>query len=367
MPVVAEPAEICRYTPKSILLLGPKASGKYTFLKQLQFLYGDEFDVEYKIALIPHIHKQTIEEIKLIVKQCDTNLFSEEAKSAATYITIFDYDTESTDKDQDSLIKSARILCKEPLIRFMQSFGEQNESSYFLSHIDRIIEENYFPNDQDIVNVSVDDPNLKLKELEFNIEIKDRKYNIDIINPSLTSSNWDECKKRLNEKSTFDLIIFIASLTCYDDGYINDADLLLLLYGFVGVYYDRDKVPDELISLIKQFYDDRILFNAMTEQLKMYNDISGSNILILFLNKYDILESKLNHKPIMNVFPGFEDYFFATYEEFGKDATSSKQVSEHIMKLICGEFPRNQEYYYSCMTDQHDVKTVFEKVLSSLR
>ena len=302
-------ADIIPHQCKKILLLGPRGFGKDTFLKQLKLLYGNGFDDEYRIKLIPHIYKQTIKGIQYLTKQCNINLFSEDGKMAAEYLLNFNKDIPE-EGNKALPIESIQILLKEQMIIFMHKFGVLNENTYFLSHIDRIAQQDYIPNDEDIINASVDDPDLKLKELEFDIKIRRMMLTINITNPCVENSNWDECKNiYLNNRDRFSFVIFIASSSCYDDGYINDMNLSLLLYGYIGIYYDRDEVPDELILLIKQFYDKQVVFNAMSEQLQMYRDIAldESKNVTLFLNKTDILKSKLR-VPIKNVFPGFEEF-----------------------------------------------------------
>jgi len=119
-------------------------------------------------------------------------------------------------------------------------------------------------------------------------------------------------------------ILFVASLSCYDQNLYEENEL-----------------------------------NAMTESLQLFNIVANSRYftpasLILFLNKSDLFEEKIKHKPLTMCFADYEGD--NTFEE------AAEYIKQQYMNEIRGNNQKQLYCHITCATDKNNVEKVFDDV-----
>ncbi|XP_077372577.1 guanine nucleotide-binding protein G(o) subunit alpha-like [Festucalex cinctus] len=100
--------------------------------------------------------------------------------------------------------------------------------------------------------------------------------------------------------------------------------------------------------------------NRMHESLKMFDSISNSKwfeetSIILFLNKKDIFQHKINKSPLSICFPEYtgpntyeEGISFITSQFNSKNKSSTKEVYSHV---TCATDTNNVQFVFNAATD----------------
>ena len=332
-----------------VLLLGPKGSGKTTFIKQLTTIHGEGYSETQRMTLIPKIHKTIISNMTTLINHCNISQLSTESQQAAKHITsikdIFELN--------HSIVSSIKTLWNETKLRDAFEIKMQNgNEQYYFWEIDRINAENYIPTDKDILLLN--HPKPFPMDIEFNI----RQAPFKVINPLGHNSNWYKYKHLF---TSIDAVIFVASLVCYDSE-LNEQDLSILIHGYIRKHYYAESIPEELMKLIMDFSD--IEGSDMHAQLEMFGSICNDPMfeqtpVILFLNKKDIFASKIQHKPLNDGYPCFEN--------FGGDGSNYDDGVGYIRNIFEGmnENPRMKQIFthVTCATDKCNTEKVFGDVI----
>ena len=153
-----------------------------------------------------------------------------------------------------------------------QAFDERtnlhlvDSTPYFFDHILRIGKEGYEPTEEDLLLVR--QPTTGVTEQTFNVDNRSFKV-IDVGGQRSERAKWINCF------DTCTAVIFVASLSCYDQS-----------------LYEDDTV------------------NAMSEALKLFEETCNSRwfrktSIILFLNKSDLFEFKIPNRPLALCFPEY--------------------------------------------------------------
>ena len=347
-----------------ILLLGPKGSGKNTFIKQMNYIHSDWYSEKERQSFIPHIHRQIISNMKTLLLKCDTTQLSIKAQEAVKNIMkIQDY-TSSLSKYTTFI----ELLWKEPTIKAIFHRYKHDliisSSEYFWNEIERISHTDYHPTDQDIILVKDKAKYNKISEQNYTIH----NLHFVLINPCAQNADWRKYKNVFARNLygswyrpfLLTIIIFIASLISYDT--TNDYEkALALVCGYIDMYYDVDDIPYDLVSLIARFYD--LPSNGMKEQLDMFDDICNDPLfryadIVIFLNKTDILKEKLKMESV-NGYPCFEEF------------QGNGQCFDDVCNYISGLFEacnyshsidRYVSVHRTCMTDRYNVEKVFNDI-----
>ena len=154
------------------------------------------------------------------------------------------------------------------------------------------------------------DKTYTIKEIVFNI--------YDVGGQRSERNKWIHCFDSVHG------ILFVASLSCYDQNLYEENEL-----------------------------------NAMSEALQLFNIVSNSRYflhasLILFLNKSDLFAQKVKHKPLTVCFPEY------------KGEQNYEECSEYITMRFKNEMTkRDTKLLYThitCATDSNNVEKVFDDV-----
>lgn len=316
--------KLLKYEVK-LLLLGAGESGKSTILKQMRLIHNQSYSLNEKNRYKEIIFNNIITSIKSIVNSY--TLFN---------IDIFN-DEQYTDlNNKQELLDDMKIienyqfndnnefpidigliiinLWKNKLIQnlYLRSNEYQliDSANYYFNNLDRIIDKNYIPNDQDILRCRL--KTTGITELQFTIDNITYKM-LDVGGQRSERRKWIHCFEHVTA------IVFVVGLSEYDQVLFEDETT-----------------------------------NRMQEALTLFDSICNSKwflntSIILFLNKIDIFKKKIHVSPLNNVFPdylGNDDYELAT-----------EYIHNRFIKL--NQSNRKQIYVqFTCATDTNQMKFV---------
>eukprot|EP00485_Elphidium_margaritaceum_P023187 CAMPEP_0202711494 /NCGR_PEP_ID=MMETSP1385-20130828/23293_1 /ASSEMBLY_ACC=CAM_ASM_000861 /TAXON_ID=933848 /ORGANISM="Elphidium margaritaceum" /LENGTH=355 /DNA_ID=CAMNT_0049371241 /DNA_START=100 /DNA_END=1167 /DNA_ORIENTATION=+ len=311
---------------KKLLFLGSGGSGKSTLFKQLRTIHGEGFLDKDRIGFKDHIYSQVIEQMKSmnelyeeLKEECPDEFghlqLSEEGQRAAQYV---DYIRNDMDVDE-TVAQNIETLWQEPAMKEIfdnrAKLKIDDSSSYFFDEISRIAERAYIPTDRDILLVR----HRTTGVIEQTFEIKGTMFHIfDVGGQKSERKKWIHCFESVTA------VIFVAALSCYDE-----------------VMFEDDNQ------------------NAMIDSLILFEEICNlrwfiHTSMILFLNKKDLFETKIQKVPIS-----------VTFDEYdGPDEYDA--CVEYIKGLFEGRNmnPDEKQIYVhvTCATDKRNVEKVFGDV-----
>eukprot|EP00484_Ammonia_sp_Unknown_P026627 CAMPEP_0197033574 /NCGR_PEP_ID=MMETSP1384-20130603/11951_1 /TAXON_ID=29189 /ORGANISM="Ammonia sp." /LENGTH=992 /DNA_ID=CAMNT_0042463403 /DNA_START=120 /DNA_END=3098 /DNA_ORIENTATION=- len=362
---------------KKILFLGSGGSGKSTIFKQLRGIYGKPFNPHERQTFVTHIHEQVITQMKLaldildeyisgdmdaIIKQnelmyierkenreenadydeeedyeddMDDNYddeeyanfsgevpdLSEQALEAKEYLTSIHYTTYQLN---DEIVAALKTLWGEPAIKKMYAIRNitkiEDSSAYFWNKLDMLNDKNYVPDEADILLVR----NKTTGATEQKYEVPDGKGSFSIID---VGGQKSERKKWIKCFDSVTAVIFVASLSCYDEVLYEDYST-----------------------------------NSMTDQLQLFDDICNNASLketsmILFLNKKDLFAEKIRRVPLQRC-PSLKDYD-GPLKSFDK---TTKYIRKAFTSLNNQPERKNIFTHITCATDQDNIQKVFADV-----
>jgi len=328
---------------KKLLFLGSGGSGKSTLFKQLRTIHGTGFGTDDRRAFIDHIHAQIVEQMKIAL-ECVEIVAEEERGGGAS-----DDDEKGGADDFNALHKlspaaqeaaatlrgvkdpkltppvaaACKTLWKEDAIQNIYelrgTMGIDDSSNYFWDKIDEIMAAGFVPNETDILLVryrttGVIDQKFTIKRNVFHV--------FDVGGQKSERKKWIHCFENVTA------VIFVASLSCYDE----------------TMFEDQEK-------------------NSMTDQLELFDNICNEQwfiktSMILFLNKKDLFAQKLaDGRPITEC-PDFLHYDGV--------ADSFEETSSFIKNVFCSKNNQPEDKnifaHLTCATDQNNVSKVFNDV-----
>mmetsp|Transcript_105935 Transcript_105935/g.129226 ORF Transcript_105935/g.129226 Transcript_105935/m.129226 type:complete len:371 (+) Transcript_105935:77-1189(+) len=252
-----EPKKPAKGKPEyKLLLLGTGNSGKSTFFKQLTQLHGGGFMEDEYTQGIKHIHDSILAQMKNLLTSCTEEMgieFDNKLQESANIIQELSPHASIED------VKSHLItLWNDANVKRgfdeRTNLGVADSASYFFDNIDRIASTNYRPTDKDILLARIPTTGMRKKKFELNKNI----FNIyDVGGQRAERQKW------IHSFQIVHGILFVASLSCYD----------------------------------QTLYEDNKL-NAMHESLNLFSEIINSRYfklttIMLFLNKNDLFIDEL--------------------------------------------------------------------------
>merc|ERR1712087_324981 len=196
------------------------------------------------------------------------------------------------------------------------NLGIADSAPHFLDDLERIRKPNYRPTAEDILLARI--PTTGMRSQKF--VIKETSFNIfDVGGQRSERNKWIHCFDTVHG------ILFVASLSCYDQNLFEENEL-----------------------------------NAMSEALELFKIVANSRYfsaasLILFLNKSDLFQQKIKSKPLTVCFPEYEGadtyeeasaYITARFKDQAETKGRQKQIYSHL----------------TCATDQGNVQKLFDDV-----
>ncbi|KAI0989086.1 hypothetical protein GJ496_003564 [Pomphorhynchus laevis] len=255
-----------------LLLLGSGESGKSTIVKQMQILHKEGFTNDERRRKLSDIHKNVLDSIVAITKAMDTFeppiILPDHLRPLVNYIWTF---SESLDREfTDRFFETTKQLWRDSNVQ--QSFRRSNEyqlidcAQYFLDKLDKIKSPTYLPTDQDILRCRCQTTGIH--QVKFVME-KVHFHLFDVGGQRYERRRWCQCFHGITA------ILFVTAMSDFN------------------------------LTLAEDTKENRLL-----ESVKLFGEVWRNRFLqgvsvILFLNKVDVLTSKLVDAKIK-----LEDYFF---------------------------------------------------------
>ena len=277
-----------------MLLLGAGGSGKSTVMRQFKMLYTSGFGDAERIHMRDFIRKNIVQGIQLLVQA--TRDHSHETTHIAPINhphidSVFQLDPTNTNNKWSTEISCACIeLFKDPAVVFAEEMSSklQLEDSirYFRQHLQRVCSLDYIPTDIDIAHVRIRTTGVHPMSFQVN---QAKFLCVDV------GGQRNERRKWISQFDNVDVVVFVASIAAFD------------------------------MTLIEERTKNRFM-----EALELFEELCHSPYfrstdIILFLNKKDLLEEKLNkgvqvsdHFPDYtgdNTYDDVVTYFKSMYEQ----------------------------------------------------
>jgi len=315
-----------------LLLLGAGSSGKSTFFKQLCQIHGNGFQQQDIEQARQNVYDCVIDQMKQLVEQCQEHIDGEEpgyelagaAKAAAADILSPKVPRGGINitAEYKSLIAT---LWESPAIKktFSQrsNLGVVDSAPHFFEEIERIAAQNYQPTERDILLVRIQTTGMRVAKFQVD------SNNFTIVD---VGGQRNERSKWIHQFSVVDAVLFVASLSCYDQNLFEEDDV-----------------------------------NAMHESIRLFqvviaNRYFRSTSMILFLNKMDLFEVKIRTKPLKDCFPGYDGPNDGSEE----DKECALKFITDVFTTVGAEVSKNRQIYshVTCATDSQNVQKVFHDV-----
>eukprot|EP01125_Pyxidicula_operculata_P009997 TRINITY_DN3289_c0_g1_i4.p2 TRINITY_DN3289_c0_g1~~TRINITY_DN3289_c0_g1_i4.p2 ORF type:complete len:347 (+),score=69.14 TRINITY_DN3289_c0_g1_i4:1294-2334(+) len=301
-----------------LLLLGTGESGKSTIAKQLRLIHNVGYTPKERESIREVIHNNVYESMKTLYNICRAHNFKVKCDVDPQF-----FENQVIDKLTKSMADTIEELWKDDAIQ--KAFSLKNEftledgTEHLLSKVQRLVEDDYVPTDEDIVRARVKTTGV----YETTFDHDGSKYIlIDVGGQRSERKKWIHCFEGVTT------ILFCVALS--------EFDLFL--------------------------YEDSTV-NRMNESLKLFHEVCRSkwfaNVtnIFLFLNKSDLFKEKIQSgAKITKVFPQYEgDHSYDSCIKYIKEQFSNvvDPLTKQKKKIIT---------YVTCATDTENIKDVFEKV-----
>eukprot|EP01121_Diplochlamys_sp_Union-15-3_P012246 TRINITY_DN3644_c1_g1_i1.p1 TRINITY_DN3644_c1_g1~~TRINITY_DN3644_c1_g1_i1.p1 ORF type:complete len:352 (-),score=65.01 TRINITY_DN3644_c1_g1_i1:84-1139(-) len=295
-----------------LLLLGTGDAGKSTFAKQMKRLYTGPFSTAEREKFNVILKNNILSNIKLLINGMQAKNISVEPKLKDDLKKVI----EATELNIE-IGESIALLWNDPAIQKVYEMGREIsrlgcQTAYYMENVQRISKPDYVPTDEDVFRAKIKTTGI----IETLFNAGGFSFNlVDVGGQRTERRKWLHC---------FDgttAVIYLAALDAYD------------------LVLEEDENT-----------------NRMQESLKLFAEISGSPYFknasfILFLNKMDLLQDKIKHSPLSNLFPEYEG---------GSDP---KLAIEFIKQKYLEVFTGNRIFnYLTCALDTDNIKKVFYSV-----
>ncbi|XP_077057124.1 guanine nucleotide-binding protein subunit alpha-13a [Siphateles boraxobius] len=316
-----------------ILLLGAGESGKSTFLKQMRIIHGQDFDQRAKEEFRATIYSNVIKGVRVLVDAREKlHIPWGDPENQVHGETIMAFDTRSSLMAK-GMVETKVFLNYLPTISALwKDSGIQNaydrrrefqlgESvKYFLDNVDKLGQSNYLPCQKDILLARKPTKGIH----EYNFEIKNVPFKmVDVGGQRSERKRWFECFDSVTS------ILFLVSSSEYDQVLMEDRQT-----------------------------------NRLTESLNIFETIVNNRVfanvsIILFLNKTDLLEDKVQNVNIKDYFPEFtgEPHDLQDVQKFLVECFRNKRREQQQKPLY---------HHFTTAINTENIRLVFRDVKDTI-
>jgi len=304
-----------------LLLLGAGESGKSTIAKQMKILHQDGFSDAERRNFRPVVYANTVQSMVAILKAMEAfkiEFGEDDCSEHATKLRAATSQMDDIDLSSD-IGPSLKKLWKDSGVQECYSRSREyqlnDSAAYYMDALDRLCDSEYVPTEQDVLRTRVKTTGI----IETTFEYKSLNFTlIDVGGQRSERKKWIHCFEDVTA------IIFCVGLSAYDQVLIEDEET-----------------------------------NRMKESLKLFDSICNlpffaKTSMILFLNKKDLFEEKIQKSPLSICFPEYDGE--NTYDE----------ASAYIRNQFEGQNKQDElkEIYthFTCATDTSNVRFVFDAV-----
>jgi guanine nucleotide-binding protein G(i) subunit alpha len=308
-----------------LLLLGAGESGKSTLFKQIIDLYGEGFKKDEYLEYIPVIHSNTIQAMQTLIQKSEL-LYSQDPNIHADCALKEDLRAEreyllgikGVEKLENRSAEAISFLWDHPAIRATYSkralFQMPISAAYFFDQIDTIVQEDWVPLKQDILQARIRTTGIMETSIAY------RGFQLKLID---VGGQRNERKKWINCFEGVDAVLFVAAISEYDQ---------------------------------QLFEDEKV--NRMHESLNIFAEVSNldcfkKSTFVLFLNKSDLFKAKIGTSSLKKCFPEYSgpDEYESAWNYVADRFLEKKKVE-----------PNKVYVHVTCATDDSNVQFVFNTV-----
>jgi len=313
---------------KKLLFLGSGGSGKSTLFKQLRSLHGAGFGDKDRLQFKEHIFAQITEQMRLVLECIEMVNEEQEEDEKGLELSSEGEDAKlkllghaTSTQLTPEIAEVIKTLWKEEAVK--QIYDQralmkiEDSSAYFWNSVDRVVDGGFIPNDRDILLVRYRTTGV----IEQKFEMRRNMFHVfDVGGQKSERKKWIHCFEMVTA------VIFVASLSCYDE----------------VMFEDEEK-------------------NSMTDSIELFGSICNNEYfketaMILFLNKKDLFAEKIKTVPITEC-PDFS-YYDGAPDSYDDTATFIKTQFEAL-----AEQPNKQIFtHLTCAVDKNQVEKVFNDI-----
>jgi len=301
-----------------LLLLGAGESGKSTLFKQMNHIYGKGFTDDDRRAYVTHVRNNVMLCLKALAENAHGygQLLPESEPIAAMIRAIEEIDSATL---ESQYIAQYKQFWADPTVKLAWDHRSEFQiygcAQYFLDKLDEIASPSYVPTQQDILQTRVRTTGI----VENQFVLDGNKFSLyDVGGQRNERKKWIHCFENVTA------VIFVAAISEYDQRLFEDENT-----------------------------------NRVDEALKLFDEISNSRwfkdtSLLLFLNKRDLFEEKIQRVPLKTFFP--------QYNGQPGDANEAQQWLAEQFKAKNRNTEKAVYCHITCATDSDNVQKVFDGV-----
>lgn len=307
-----------------MLLLGAGESGKSTIFKQMKILNKGGYTKKECMEFTGIVYSNTIQSFGNMFDAFEKLSVTMEPDLKALY-DEFENDIRGPEKLSPAIEPKLQKIWDHAQIKEIferRSEYQLNDSAqYYFDQLSTICADGYIPNEQDVLRSRVRTTGI----VQSDFVIKGMNFSMFDV-----GGQRNERRKWIHAFDDVDAVVFVAALSEYDQVLFEDETM-----------------------------------NRMDEAIQLFDQIVNSKwfkqtAMILFLNKKDLFEMKLEKKPLKKFYKPAEDSNIQDDQNFD-------QCSEYFKKCFLAK-NKNQEKsiftHVTCATDTSNVKFVFNAVIA---
>jgi len=307
-----------------MLLLGAGESGKSTIFKQMKIINKDGYSKKEKMEFIGIVHSNTVQSMDTLMLAFDKLGMERPSDLQAKY------DEFNTKKEAEKLDPELALVIKamwehastKTVFERKSEYQLNDSADYYFNDVERISTEDYCPSEQDVLRSRVRTTGI----VQSDFVIKGMKFAMFDV-----GGQRNERRKWIHAFDNVNAVVFVAALSEYDQVLFED---------------ETQNRMDEALTLF-----DQIVNSKWFKQTAM----------ILFLNKRDLFEMKLEKKPL---------------KQYYAPAKADDSLSNDQDPKACGEFFKREFIkknknadktiftHATCATDTGNVRFVFNAVVA---
>lgn len=309
-----------------LLLLGTGESGKSTFIKQMRIIHGQGYTEDDRKSFAKLVFQNIFQAMQALCRAMNKNNLNityENPNNEENARMVLGVDHEVVNKLEDQYTQAIGELWKDKGIE--EAYDRRREyqlsdsASYYLNDLKRIAEPHYVPTEQDVLRAR--SPTTGIIEYPFDLDTIIFRM-VDVGGQRSERRKWIHCFENVTS------IMFLVALSEFDQ----------LLFES-----ENENRMEESKALFKTIIT--------------YPWFQQSSI-ILFLNKTDLLEEKIQKSNLADYFPDFDG-----------PPGDAKAAREFILKMFVDLNPDTEKIIYShftCATDTENIRFVFAAVKDTI-
>jgi len=304
-----------------LLLLGAGESGKSTLFKQMNHIFGKGFTDEDRRAYITSVRNNIMLCLRSLADNASTygQLLPETEPIAAMLRSIDEIDSSTV---EPQYVEQYKQFWADPTVKLAWDHRSEFQiygcAEYFLDKLDLVSSQGYLPTQQDILQTRVRTTGI----VESQFAVDNNKFSLyDVGGQRNERKKWIHCFENVS------VVIFVVAMSEYDQKLAEDEKT-----------------------------------NRMEEALVLFEEICNSvwfkkTSMLLFLNKRDLFETKLQKVPL--------NQYFESY--------TGPNTYDHAQKWLQEQFvskshDKSQAIYSYCTTavDSNNVRVVLNSVRDTI-